>query len=155
MKEKHLIFARKVALTTFLAFFLISFFVLGIYGVAGSDSQTISLLDSSRFMLGKLYLCVFPFSLCLGFLNRLTEREGKCAMMRVVHFLLAFAAYFVFMDLLYSYLFLEPGATLAMKDVLKLTLPYFVFYPITLWVTSLGRAIFLPKEKKTFKSILD
>lgn len=155
MKEKQLEFVRKVALTTFVTFFLVGFMTVGLYALLGKDAQTISLLDSSRFFLGKLYVCVFPFSLCLGFLNRIPERKGNRAVNRVIHLLLGFVAYFIFMDLIYNYLFLGEGETVLFREILKQTLPYFVFYPITLWVTALGRVIFLPKEKKSFKSILD
>ena len=157
MKEKQIVFVRKVAFTTFLSFFLISFLYIGTFALIGRNSgggmQTFFQFFS--YLFGKLYACVFPFSLCLGFLNRYVETEGNRAVKRVIHLLLGFVAYFIFMDLLFNYLFLMEGETVPFGQILRHTLPYFVFYPITLWVTALGRAIFLPKEKKKFKSILD
>ncbi len=158
MKENQIKFVRKVSFTTFLAFFLISFIYLGTFALLGKKmggGGTQTLFQFFSYVFGKLYVCVFPFSLCLGFLNRLVEGEKNRAVMRVIHFLLGFAAYFVFMDLVFNYLFLMEGETVATRQILLHTLPYFVFYPITLWLTSLGRALFLPKEKKEFKSILD
>ena len=159
MKEKHIKFIKDVAFTTFLSFFLISLLYIGVFALLGKSmdggggQQTFFQFFS--YLFGKLYFCVFPFSLCLGFLNRLTEGAGNRAVKRVIHFLLGFAAYFLFMDLLFNYLFLMEGDSVGFGQILRHTLPYFVFYPITLWVTALFRAIFLPKEKKEFKSILD
>lgn len=157
MKENQIVFARKVALTTFLSFFLISFLYVGVFALLGrkmgGGMQTFFQFFS--YLFGKLYACIFPFSLCLGFLNRFVEKQGNRAVKRVIHFLLGFAAYFIFMDLLFNYLFLMEGESVGFGQILRHTLPYFVFYPIVLWVTALGRALFLPKEKKQFKSILD
>ena len=158
MKEKNLEFCRKVAFTTFLAFFLISFVYIGIFALFGrkmsGGDQTFFQFFS--YLFGKLYACIFPFCLSLGFLNRLTEKEGgNAAVLRAVHFLLAFVSYFIFMDLAFNYIFLEEGDTVGVSQILRHTLPYFVFYPITVWASKLGRFLFLPKEKKKFKSILD
>jgi hypothetical protein len=157
MKESAIQFVKKVAFTTTLAFFLISFVYVGTFALLGRSMHggLQSFFQFFSYMFGKLYLCIFPFSLCLGFLNRLMEKKSNRAVLRVVHFLLGFAAYFVFMDLLFNYLYLLEGETVAFRQIILHTLPYFVFYPITLWVTALGKAIFLPKEKKEFKSILD
>ena len=157
MKEKNIKFIRDVAFTTFLSFFLISMLYIGTFAFfgrkMGGGQQTFFQFFS--YLFGKLYACIFPFSLSLGFLNRMMETGGNRAVKRVLHFLFGFASYFVFMDLVFNYLFLLEGDTVGFGQILRHTLPYFVFYPVTLWITALGRAIFLPKEKKEFRSILD
>lgn len=157
MKESAIQFVKKVVFTTTLAFFLISFVYIGIFALIGKNMHggLQSFFQFFSYIFGKLYLCIFPFSLCLGFLNRLMEKKSNRAVLRVIHFLLGFVAYFFFMDLIFNYLFLLEGDTVPFRQILLHTLPYFVFYPIILWITALGRVFFLPKEKKEFKSILD
>ena len=155
MKEKTVTMIRKVALMTFLCFFLISLLYFGIFSIF-KMMMSATLTQFFRYVFMKLYLCVFPFSLCMGFLNRIPESTKKSrAVLRVIHFLLSFAAYFLFMDLLFSSIGLGEGESVEGSQVLQMTLPFFVLYPVVLWITKLVRMIVLPKEKRPFKSILD
>ncbi|MBR2634975.1 MAG: hypothetical protein IKD31_05295 [Clostridia bacterium] len=155
MKESTRKWIHNVAFTTFLAFFLISFCYVGLFTLVGDDleggGQTFFQFFS--YLFGKLFFCIFPFCLCLGFANRMFERKTNRAVLRILHFFLVFLAYFIFMDLLFNHLF-EDGEV-PVGQIIRHTLPFFVCYPITVWVTHLGRAVFLPKEKKDFTSILD
>lgn len=154
MKEKTLEFARKVALTTFLSFTIITFFYLGmIVLVSGEETGgTFPMGYCFRYTLGKL-LCIFLFSLCLGFFNRLPERKGSRALYRLVHLLLSAAVYFIFMILMFYSMY--ESDSLTSQGILFNVILFVVGYPLTLGVTALGRAIFLPKEARVHKSILD
>lgn len=155
MKESKRKFIHDVAFTTCLAFLLISFFYVGVFALIGNrlegGSQTFFQFFS--YMFGKLYGCILPFALCLGFLNRLFDLKKNRAMLRVIHFFVGFAAYFVFMDLGWNFMF-EDG-DVETRQIFLHTTPYFVFYPVSVWVRALGRAIFIPKKEKSFTSILD
>ncbi len=155
MNESARKFVREVVFTTCLSFLLISFFYVGVFALIGNKSgggdQTFFQFFS--YLFGKLYGCILPFSLCLGFLNRIFDRKKNRAMLRVIHFFLGFAAYVLFMDLAWNFMF-EDGIV-ETRQLFLHTTPYFVFYPLCVWTAALGRAIFLPKEKKDFTSILD
>ncbi len=155
MKEKTVGFMKNVFLTTFTAFFLITFLYVGIFALLGNDldggKQTFFQFFS--YLFGKLFACIFPFSLCLGFGARLFDLNKPAALMRLVHFIACFAAYFIFMDLVWNFLF-EAG-DVPTGQIIRHTIPFFVLYPITAGITALGKAIFTPKEKKKYKSILD
>ena len=155
MKESTRKWVRDVAFTTFLAFFLISFLYVGLFALIGDkeDGGAQTFFQFFSYLFGKLYLCIFPFSLCLGIANRMMEWKKNRAVLRIIHFFVTFLAYFIFMDLVFNYLY-EDGEV-AISQIIRHTLPFFVFYPLTLWVTRLGKAIVLPKEKKDFTSILD
>ncbi len=155
MKKSTISFIRDVAFTTLLSFFAITFLYLGVFSLFSKGGvANWHLFQAFRYLFGKLFLCVFPFSLCLGFANRIFLLKKSRALLRLIHFFATFAAYFVFMDLLFNVLH-EENADLMIGEVIKETLPFFIFYPITLWVARLGRAIFGGKEKESFKSILD
>lgn len=154
MNEKALNFTRKAALTTFLSFTLITFFYLGMIVLVSGDETggNFPMGYCFRYTIGKLF-CIFLFSLCLGFLNRLPERAGKRALNRLLHLLLSFGAYFIFMILMFFSMY--ESDSLTSQGILVNVILFVLGYPLTLGVAALGRAIFLPKEKKMHKSILD
>jgi len=57
------------------------------------------------------------------------------------------------MDLVFNFI-LEDG-TVQIGQIIRHTIPFFVFYPLVLGITSLGRSLFLPKEKQEYRNILD
>jgi len=161
MKDTTKEWLRRVILTTGVSFFLITFLFVGIFALIGDDAeggkQTFFQFFSYLFI--KLFLCVFPFSLSLGFANRIMEQKKKNrAVLRMIHFFVTFAAYFIFMDLLFNifnFAFgFQEGQTQT-GTLIRQTLPFFLFYPLTVWVNRLGRWIITPKEKREYKSILD
>ena len=155
MKKSTISFIRDVAFTTFIGFFGITFLYLGVFSLFSTGGEAKwHLFQAFRYLFGKLFLCVLPFSLCLGFANRLFLLKKNRAVLRLIHFFVTFLAYFIFMDLLFNVLH-EANADLQVGEVIKETLPFFIGYPLTLWATKLGRAIFGLKEKAEFKSILD
>ncbi len=154
MKKNTIDWIRDVAFTTLLSFFLISFLYLGVFSLFTEGEANWHLFQSFRYIFGKLFFCVFPFSLCLGFANRMFAWKKNRAVLRMIHFFVTFLAYFIFMDLLFNVIH-EPDADPAIGEVIKETLPFFLFYPVTLWVTRLGRLLFVGKKSEDFKSILD
>jgi hypothetical protein len=155
MKVKTAEFLKKVFLTTFTAFFLITLLYVGVFALFGNnmDGGKQTFFQFFSYLFGKLFACIFPFSLCLGLSARLFEIKKPRALMRLVHFLICFAGYFIFMDLVWNFLF-EAG-DVPTGQIIRHTLPFFIFYPITAGITALGRALFSPKEEKEHKSILD
>lgn len=154
MKEKHLDLIRKAALTTFLSFTLITFFYLGMI-VLTSDEGTGGVFPMGycfRYTMGKL-CCILLFSLTLGVWNRLPESRMNRAAARLFHILGSFGTYFVFMILMFYSMY--ESDSLTSQGILLNVVLFAVGYPLVLGVTALGRAIFLPKEKKEHKSILD
>ncbi len=154
MNEKALAFTRKVALTTFLSFTLITFFYLGmIVLVSGEETGgTFPMGYCFRYTIGKLF-CILLFSLSLGFFNRLPERNGKRALNRLLHLLLSFGTYFLFMILMFFSMY--ESDSLTSQGILVNVVLFAVGYPLVLGIAALGRAIFLPKAEKVHKSILD
>ncbi len=155
MNDKTRKWVRDVTFTTCLSFLCISFLYIGMIALfsQGEDGGEQTLFQFFSYLFQKLFFCVFPFSLCLGFANRIFDGKGHRTILRLVHFLITFAAYFIFMDLVFN-LMLEDGQV-PTGLIIRHTIPFFVFYPLTLGVTALGRALFLPKEAKSMKSILD
>lgn len=155
MKQSTIHFIRNVFFTTFLAFFCISFIYFGVFSIF-KDPNSVGkwhLYQAFSYFFGKLFGCVFPFSLCLGFANRIFSLKKNHGVLRIIHFLITFLSYFVFMDLLFNVL--HESKDLNVGELIKETLPFFIFYPLTLGVTKIGKMIFLPKEKEEYKSILD
>ena len=147
-------FVRRVAFTTFLAFTLITFFYLLLTAFVIDYNAEFSYSFYTRYILGKL-LCIFLFSLCLGFANRLPERKkGSRALLRLFRFLAALAAFAVTMILMFYTLFEGPEKLTVQGALLNLVL-FLILYFVTLGVTALGRRLFRTEEKKPFKSILD
>ena len=156
MKEKSLKFIKDTVFTALLAFFLISFLYIFVFFAVTKPTWEFAMWQFFRYIFLKLFACIFPFCLCLGLANRIFDLQKKNrALLRVVHLLATFAAYFIFMDLLFNSIVLDAETALEARTIIMNVIPFFVFYPLTLAVTALGRAIFVPKEKKTFKSILD
>ena len=147
-------FARRVAFTTCLTFTLITFFYLLVSAFVIDYNAEFSYSFFAKYILGKLF-CIFLFSLCLGFANRLPERKkGHRVVLRLFRFLAALAAFGVTMILMFYTLFEGPEKLTVQGALLNLVL-FLVLYFITLGVTALGRRIFCKNEKKEFKSILD
>ncbi len=153
MKEKIRSFIEKVALTTFTAFFCITFVFLLVFTLSKEQGNELYLYQSFGYIFNKLYLCVFPFSLCLGFAARIFDLKKPRALLRLYHILLCLAGYFVFMDLLWFFVPAGQGAN--PSDYIKYLLPFIIGYPLTAAVTALYRAILTPKAEKKYKSILD
>ena len=162
MKASAVAFLKKVFFTTFCAFFFVTLLYLGFTamtsGGAGGDPAT--LFQVIGYVAIKLYMCIFPFSLCLGFAARIFDTKKSRALQRLIHFFLCFAAYFIFMDLIFNntnaFFFsdIDTGATPVAEYILE-TIPFFLGYPVTAGITALGRSLLTPKEKKEHKSILD
>lgn len=153
MKEKTIRFIRDVFFTTAICYLLMSFALMGLLSLTGEKGGgQYGDFAMITFLMGKL-ACVLLFSLCLGFANRLENWKKPAALRRVVHFFVTLAAYVVSMVLLFLGAF---GAeTISTKTALLNILLFLVGYPIVLGVCALGRRIFLPREKRGFKSILD
>ncbi len=146
-------FARRVAFTTALAFTLLSFFYLLISAFVTVDNAKFSFFITVRYILGK-ELCIFLFSLCLGFANRIPEQKGKSrSLLRFFRFLAALASFGVTMILMFYGLF-DPGSLSVRGALLNLVL-FLALYFITLGVTALLRKIFGKKDDSAYKSILD
>lgn len=153
MKKETRDFCRNVALTTALSFSLLTFFYLGMLMFLNPDLQSVKTLGKfAGYIFGKL-LCLFGFSLCLGFLNRIFALKKSRALLRIIHLLATFAAYFIFLILLFYSMFDASGLTT--QGVLINVIYFALFYPLTLGVTAIGRAIFGEKKPKERKSILD
>ena len=153
MKDKSIKFVRDVAFTTAICYFFMSMALLGLLTLTGEKGGgSYGDFTMISYLLGKL-ACVFLFSLCLGFANRLENWQKPAALRRVVHFFITLIAYVLTMVLLFLGAF---GAeSIPAKTALLNVLLFLVGYPIVLGVCALGRAIFLPKEKRQHKSILD
>lgn len=153
MKESTRAFIRSVALTTGLAFTLITFFYMGLMAFAGDRSGgNTTVFTFFSYTLGKLF-CIFLFSLSLGFLNRLFSLKKPRAFLRLVHLLGTALAYGVFLILMFYTMF--DAASLNSRGILLNVVLFAVGYPLVLGIHALGKALFLPKEEKSFKSILD
>jgi len=153
MNDKTKNFIQAVAFTTTLAFTLITFFYFIMLTLTGDRAGgTTSVFTFFSYTLGKLF-CIFLFSLILGFANRLFLWNKPRALLRLIHFILTLIGYALTLILLFYTMFDASGITT--QGVLLNLILFFVFYPLVLGVTSLGRALFLPKEKKTYRSILD
>lgn len=165
MKGSKAEFFKKVFNNTFIAFFFISLLFLGsqtlmwLLGEEGAPDQT--QYQAISFISAKLYLCIFPFSLCLGFAARLFETKKPRVFQRTLHFFLCFLAYVIFMDIFFNntnaFFFdnLADSEKAKTAKYIKDTIPFFVGYPIAAGCSAICRAIFNPKEKKEHKSILD
>lgn len=153
MKRDWREFTRKVALTTGLAFTLITFFYLGMIAFLDDGAAKFERFVFFRYILGKL-ICIFLFSLSLGFLNRIPERAKlPHAVGRLVHFFATLFSFVLTMVLLF-YTIHEGVDSLTVPGALLNLVLFVVFYFLALGVTALGRRIFCP-EKKEFRSILD
>ena len=162
MKKSAVEYLKKVFNLTFCAFFFVSLVYLGsqtlmwAFGEKGAPSTQYQMVG---YIAAKLFLCVFPFSLCLGFAARIFENGQARALQRLIHFFLCFAAYFVFMDWLFLntnlFFFSDVAVSATVATYVKNTIPFFIGYPVTAGITALGRALLGPKEEKEHKSILD
>ncbi len=162
MKVGVVAYLKKVFFTAFCAFFFVSLVYLGsqvlmwAFGEQGAPSTQYQMVG---YISAKLYLCVFPFSLCLGFAARIFDTDQARALQRLIHFFLCFAAYVIFMDLLFintnSFFFSDVSSGANVATYIKNTIPFFIGYPLTAGITALGRAILKPKKEKEYKSILD
>ncbi len=162
MKANVVEFWKKVFGTTFCAFFFVTMLYLGFTaltsGGAGGDPTT--LFQVVGYLAIKLYMCIFPFSLCLGLAARVFDTKQSRALQRLIHFCLCFAAYFLFMDLIFnntnSFFFSDIDASVTpVSEYILETIPFFIGYPVTAGITALARAILTPKQQKEHKSILD
>ena len=162
MKKSAVEFLKKVFTLTFCAFFFVSLVYLGsqtlmwAFGEKGAPSTQYQMVG---YIAAKLYLCVFPFSLCLGFAARVFDTNQARALQRLIHFFLCFAAYLVFMDLIFvntnSFFFSDASSGATVATYVKNTIPFFIGYPVTAGITALGKVILGEKEQKEHKSILD
>ena len=162
MTQSAVQFLKKVFSLTFCAFFFVSLVYLGsqtlmwAFGEKGAPSTQYQMVG---YIAAKLYMCVFPFSLCLGLAARIFDTKQARALQRLIHFFLCFAAYLVFMDLIFvntnSFFFSDVTASATVATYVKNTIPFFIGYPVTAGITALGRALTTPKEEKVHKSILD
>ncbi|MBP5288940.1 MAG: hypothetical protein J6Z79_03600 [Clostridia bacterium] len=146
-------FVHRVAFTTCLTFTLVTFFYL-IFNVLVIRSHDTATHDEHFiFMLGKVF-CIFLFSLCMGFANRIPERKkGKRIVLRLARFGAAAVSFAITMILLFYTIF-DPE-TLNPRGAMANFALFLFFYFVTLGVTALGRRLFGKKEKKDYKSILD
>ncbi len=154
MKDSVRKFIGEVAFTTFLSFTLISLFMFFTYWLI-LDPQDGAKMASNYFygyILGKLF-AVLLFSIALGFINRIFRWKKSAALLRLLHFALSFLAFGLFMVGMFSNFFGADKVNTA--TVIKQLSLYLVAYPVVVGVTALGRRIFLPREEKKFKSILD
>jgi hypothetical protein len=158
MKESTKSFIKDVVLTTGIAFFLISFLFLGLYAMRGYGGPTTTLFQCFGYIFIKLYLGVFPFSLSLGFINRIFMLKKNRAVLRFWHFVLSFLAFLIFMVFLFN-LNLSAGfeeAEVTTASVITQALTFVFLYPVVIGLRRLGCAIFRVKDTKTpYKSILD
>ena len=161
MKETHRTFWRKVFFTTFCAFFFVTLTFLGATALVsgGTGGAPTTLFQVIGYLSLKLYLCILPFSLCLGFAARIFDGNRPAAVKRLLHFFACFGAYLIFMDLLFNntnaFLFSDLEASANLSDYVLDTLPFLIGYPVTAGITALFRALITPKAEKEFKSILD
>ncbi len=161
MKESARIFWRKVFFTTFSAFFFVTLLFLGITALVsgGTGGAPTTLFQVLGYLALKLYLCVLPFSLCLGFAARIFDLKKSRALLRLIHFLACFGAYLIFMDLIFNntnaFLFSDVEAAANLADYILDAIPFFIGYPVTAGITALFRSLTTPKEEKEYKSILD
>jgi hypothetical protein len=102
--------------------------------------------------LGK-HFCIFLFSLSLGFLNRLFDTKMARSLARVTHFFLSLLSYSLTLILMFYTMF--DAKSLTTQGALLNLILFLVGYPLVLGLTALGRAIFLPKEQRSYRNILD
>ena len=153
MNEKTIQWIKSVAFTTTLTFTLITFFYFLMLTLTGDRAGgTTSIFTFFSYTLGKLF-CIFLFSLILGFANRLFQWNKPHALLRLIHFIVTLLGYVLTLILLFYTMFDVSGLTT--QGVLLNLILFFVFYPLVLGVSALGRALFLPKEKKAYRNILD
>lgn len=161
MKETGRIFWKKVFFTTFAAFFFVTMAFLGLTALTsgGTGGAPTTLFQVIGYLALKLYLCILPFSFCLGLSARIFDGNKPRALKRLLHFLACFVAYVIFMDLIFTntnaFLFSDATSNANLADYIMKTIPFFLGYPVTAAVTALGRAVLTPKVEKEFKSILD
>ena len=154
MKQETREFARRVVLTTGLAFLLISFFFIGVIALFDSNPAKYERFVFFRYILGKLF-CIFLFSLSLGFINRIPEMKKPVrAVRRLIHFFAALLSFGLTMILLFYTLFEGVDSLTVQGAMLNLVL-FLLFYFIVLGVTALGRRVFLKEKPAPYKSILD
>lgn len=154
MKEKTRAFLRDVTLTTSLSFVLITFLYVGALALFGhrADGGQQTLFQFYSYLFAKLSLCILPFCLILGFCNRLFSLPRHRAMLRLVHLLITFLAYFVFLDLLFLNLFQYDEVPVG--NFVRQLIPYFVLYPLCVGVYALWRKVTAPREEKEYQTIV-
>lgn len=154
MKQETREFVRKVVFTTALSFLLITFFFIGTIALFDTNPAKYERFVFFRYILGKLF-CIFLFSLCLGFANRIPERKkGKRAVLRLVRFFVTLAAFALTMILMFYSLF-EGVDQLTVRGAMLNLVLFLLFYFLTLGITALGRRVFLKEKTAPYKSILD
>jgi len=163
MKKELVCTLKRVFSLTFCAFFFVSLVYLGsqalmwAFGEVGAPATQYQMVG---YVAAKLYLCIFPFSFCLGLAALIFRTARARALQRLIHFFLCFAAYFIFMDWLFlntnSFFFSDVTSSATVATYVKNTIPFFIGYPVTAGITALGRALINPnRERKEHKSILD
>lgn len=158
MKEGTKNFLKEVIFTTAVSFFLISFLYLGVFAIPGEGGQKHTLLQFFRYLFVKLFCGVFPFSLSLGFINRIFCLKKSRALLRLYHFILTFLAYLVFIVLVFNVYNISYGFSgegMETRTVINHILPFFPLYPLAIWMRKLGKVIFRVKDDTPYKSILD
>ena len=152
MKRETREFIRRAAFTACLAFTLITFFYLFVAALNDAAAK-FEFFVFARYMLGKIG-CIFLFSLCLGFINRIPEGKLPRATARLIHFFASLAAFVLFMIVLFYTGFEGVEALTVPKALFNLVL-FLAGYFLVLGVCALGRKLFCKDEKKPYKSILD
>ncbi len=155
MKESVRKFFRDVIYTTGVSYLLISFAVLGMLTLfTDPDGGGFrSGFQAFSYLLGKLF-CVFLFSLGLGFINRIFMLKGHRALLRLVHFFTALLWYCITMVVLYLGFF-DMAKGLNVRGAVGNIILFLVIYPIAVGLYSLFQNLFIAKDKKEYKSILD
>ena len=160
MKQSTIEFWKKVFITTFCAFFFVTMIYLGLQSMMlllDEQGTPTTDLQVMGYIFIKLSFCVLPFSLCLGLAARIFDSKKPRAYQRLLHLIACFAAYVIFMDLVFNntnaIIFGDVEDKVLISKYIKDTIPFFFFYPVTAGITALGRAIFSSEKKR--KSILD
>ena len=160
MKKSTIEFWKKVFITTFCAFFFVTMTYLGLQSMMlllDEQGTPTTDLQVMGYIFSKMCFCILPFSFCLGLAARIFDTKKPRAYQRLLHLLACFAAYLIFMDLVFnntnSILFSNIEDKVLISKYIKDTIPFFILYPITAGITALGRSIFSTDKKK--KSILD
>ena len=155
MKPKTRAFWRDVAFTASLSYLLITFLYVGALALFGSraDGGQQTLFQFYSYLFAKLSLCIFPFCLILGFCNRLFMLPKNRALLRLIHLIVTFLAYLVFLDLLFLNLFQYDDVPVG--NFVRQLIPYFVLYPVCVGVRALWNRIAAPKKEETYRNFLD
>ena len=141
-----------MAFTTCLAFTLITLFYF-LIAATNSGAAKFEMFVFARYTLGKIG-CIFLFSLCLGFFNRIPEGKLPRAVARLIHFFASLISFSLFLIVLFYSLFEGFAALTVPKALLNLVL-FLLGYFLVLGVTALSRRLFCRDEKKPYQSLLD